>query len=947
MKQPNSFRWTVPFLASVLCVACSLGTQAIAADNSGDTADKSRPRLDVATPPLAPLMERFESSEADLEKAPTEEVPDFQRHVSPLFGRLGCNGRACHGSFQGQGGFQLSLFGYDFKADHDALMEESSARVDLDDPLESLILAYPIDADAHGGGKRFEAGQWEYWVLRNWVQAGAKFKPGRVQKLSRLEVQPAEIQFATAAQTQQLQVIAHWDDCTLEDVTCLCRFHSNDAAIADMSSDGVVTSGEPGDTHVVVSYDSAVVPVLTLRPVTGLNSADYPQLAADTAIDELVGQKLEKLGIVPSELCTDSEFLRRASLDVTGTLPTAEETEQFLDNTSADKRANKIEELLNRPGYAARWTTFLCDMTGNNEDQLRNFLPQGVRADNQWYAWLAKRVEDNMPYDQIVEGIVTAESRRPDESYREYCEDMSQICQDASGEKFAQRPGLVYYWARNNFQTAEDRAIGFAYNFLGVRIQCAQCHKHPFDQWSKDDFDNFEQLFGGVQARQQTLSPDSKSEYQEMLKELDVDTSLKGNLLRREFSTLLKDGITVPFPELIVRPNAPPRKKNRQKAPPTPKAKLLGGEWVELDRSDPREQLMAWLRAPENPYFAKALVNRIWAQYFSVGIIHPADDINLANAPSNAPLLEYLADGFRNSGFDMKWLHREILNSAAYQRSWQPNATNAADKHNFSHSVLRRLPTETSYDAVRMALVNDAYSMQAVDMAVPRAHAETGSSAKKLSGANDTDYALGVFGRSVRESNCDCDRSDEPSLLQTVFLLNDAAVQTWLSDPKTSWVSQVAQTYGWPAPSGSTAATKAQRQQFEAAIERVLAQLKAVDKRLATARKSGQPTQVAKARTQKEAILKRANVMAGKLGMKDELRSRLKGEADEPADVTMRPSQAMWIAENAYLRSLSRMPTDQELTRCVDFLMEEEKPTDAVASLLWSLVNTKEFILNH
>ena len=226
------------------------------------------------------------------------------------------------------------------------------------------------------------------------------------------------------------------------------------------------------------------------------------------SVRTIVFEKLRKLGIVPSALCSDEEFLRRASLDVTGTLPSPEEALAFAADTAPDKRERKINDLLKRPGYAAQWTTFLCDITGNNEDQLRNFLPAQVNPSSHWYQWIYKRIEDNTPYDQIVEGIVEANSRLPDESYQEYCAEMSEICRDKTGKEFAERPGMVYYWSRNNFRTPEDRAIGFAYSFLGVRIQCAQCHKHPFDQWSKDDFDNFEKLFGAVQARQNTMSPE-------------------------------------------------------------------------------------------------------------------------------------------------------------------------------------------------------------------------------------------------------------------------------------------------------------------------------------------------------------------------------------------------------------------------------------------------------
>ena len=664
----------------------------------------------------------------------------------------------------------------------------------------------------------------------------------------------------------------------------------------DRRGRGLVTSGQAGDTHVVVSYDRAVVPVLAYRPFPQPAGSGYPQLAATTHVDRLVLQKLEKLGIVPSSICTDEEFLRRAALDITGTLPAAAEV---------------LDELLTRSSYVAQWTTFLCDLTGNNEDQLRNFLPQTIRPENQWYQWLYARIEQNMPYDEIVEGIVTANSRLPDESYREYCESMTEICQDDSGKKFADRPGLVHFWARNNFKTAEDRAVGFAYSFLGVRIQCAQCHKHPFDQWSKADFDNFERLFDGVQANANSLAADARPEFRRLLNELQIDNELKGNLLRRELGQLLKRGNTIPFPELTVktagaqrkqRPNPNAKPKSRLVAATPPQAKLLGGEWVALDQPDVRQQLMDWLRAPENPYFAQAIVNRVWAQYFGVGIVSPPDDLNLANAPSNAPLLDYLSSGFVESGYDLKWLHREIVNSDTYQRSWVVNETNALDRRNFSRSQLRRLSAEASYDAVRMAVSNDVAFEKGRVLELPRAVTKPGASARNV-GRDDLSYALGVFGRSSRESNCDCDRSSEPSLLQTVFLVNDAAVQEWLSDPQTSWAAQVANKYGWQRPDDLT-------------------------RRLAAARAAGRSRQV--------------QALEAQLA-----RQKQRSQADVATTVAMNASQARWITEQAYLRTLSRRPQQQELSTAIGHLRAGDDPVAAVQELMWGLINTKEFILNH
>ncbi|MEM8734948.1 MAG: DUF1549 domain-containing protein, partial [Planctomycetota bacterium] len=606
----RQFRWAMLscVLGSLVCIS-HVNAEETAGDeaNAGDVASSV---VSSGASVLPPLYERFQvpatKQEAETSKSVANgEVPDFQKHISPLFGRLGCNGRACHGSFQGQGGFQLSLFGYDFAADYEALLEDGAARVDLEDQLESLILTKPVDADMHDGGKRYEHGGWEYWVFRKWIEAGAPFEK-ETKKLKRLEVQPLEVQFASEGEIADLQVVAHWEDGASEDVTCLCRFTTNDEAIAAIDETGKIKAGVPGDTHVVVSYDKAVVPIPVLRPVTEA-VAQYSQVKADTEVDRLVLKKLRKLRIVPSQVCSDEEFLRRVSLDVNGTLPAVTEIQQFTADDAPDKRERKIEELLSRPTYAAQWTTFLCDMTGNNDDQLRNFLPQRVNPSSHWYQWIYKRVAENMPYDKLVEGIVVAQSRNEGESYQEFCEEMSDVCRDKSGEAFADRPGLVYYWARNNFRSPEDRAIGFAYSFLGVRIQCAQCHKHPFDQWSKDDFDQFEKLFTTVRAQQNTVSADSKREYQAMLDGLDVDKKLRGNQLRQAFAKLLDKGEVVPIPELVINPPRVGRNKKRgANAATPPTAKLLGGDTVDMTSADVRSNLMEWLRAPENPYFTKS-----------------------------------------------------------------------------------------------------------------------------------------------------------------------------------------------------------------------------------------------------------------------------------------------------------------------------------------------------
>ncbi|HEV3115970.1 MAG TPA: DUF1549 domain-containing protein, partial [Gemmataceae bacterium] len=349
------------------------------------------------------LSPKIQGTAPDL-KGVSIETPSFRRHVVPLLGRLGCNGRACHGSFQGQGGFRLSLFGYDHQADHKALTDRGAARVNLEYPEDSLILEKPTLSLAHKGGKRYEKGGWEYHLLKRWIEAGARNDAGTTGRLDRLVVTPDHVVFQKPNEKARLRVSAHWSDGTAEDVTALARFSTGDEAVALVDPSGLVECKGPGDTHVVAFYDSGIGTVPVMLPSSDRLGDRYPEVPTPTRIDELVQSKLRQCGIVPSELCADQEFLRRVSLDLTGSLPRPEEVEAFLADQAPDKRARKIDELLARPTYAEWWTTRLCDLTGNN-GQYR----EGVFAADftrQWYAWIYRRVLANTGYDEIVKGIV-------------------------------------------------------------------------------------------------------------------------------------------------------------------------------------------------------------------------------------------------------------------------------------------------------------------------------------------------------------------------------------------------------------------------------------------------------------------------------------------------------------------------------------------------------------
>lgn len=862
----------------------------------------------IAADVLKPISERYAG---DVSK----ETPDFQRHMVPLMSMLGCNGRACHGSFQGQGDFRLSLFGYDFKSDH----EELAKFIDTDAPADSYALQKGTLSEPHRGGKRMEVGSWQYKVFTRWVEEGAKAVAEDAAQLVRVDVTPSEIVFDSAGQQVQLKAVAVWSDGVQEDVTPLCRFQSNDDQVAEINKTGLVTATKPGDSHLVAFYSNAVIPVPVMQPVSDRVGMSYPAVDTPTQVDELVVEKLRKMGVVPSDVCSDADFLRRVSLDLTGTLPKPADVEAFVKSSDANKRSAKVNELLNTDAYAAWWTTKLSDFTGANTEQLNNVSPMRNAVAQEWFDWIQKRVRENTSYDQLVAGIVTAKSRDKDESYLEFCEKMSSIYRD-DDKKFEDLKSMPYYWARRDFRELEARAIGFAYSFLGIRIQCAQCHKHPFDQWTTEDFHKFKNFFSRVSYAN---NGSDRTAYNKLVADLGLK-GLRGNDLRRKLPDLIKDGKTIPFPELMVTNRAQRSRNADGDYPVYETAKLLGGEEYDSNRAgDPRELVMEWLRSKDNPLFARAFVNRVWASYFNRGIVHPADDNSLANPPSNKALLDYLAKGFIESGFDMKWVHRTIANSATYQRSWVANETNETDERNFSRAVARRLPAEVAYDAIKFATASDA------QLATYHGSTKGRSIALATAGARyaRTQYALSVFGRSTRDSNCDCDRSEEPSLLQTVFLQNDSEVQTLLSPSRNTWIGQVAAEINPKKARNNRAANSKQAQ----ALRQQMAQLY----------KKFQRAKEAKDETAMKAT--QAKLKAG--------RKRLEAIAptrtDDADKVEIAATKVGDLVTQTYLRTLSRYPTDEELARSTQYVKGADDTVDGVRDLLWALLNTKEFIVNH
>jgi hypothetical protein len=882
------------------------------------------------------------------------EEPSFRRHVVPLISRAGCSGRECHGSFQGRGGFQLSLFGYDFEKDHKQMTvnadgDEKQVRINKEQPEKSLLLTKGTNEEPHKGKERYKKGSWEYNLMLKWIQGGAKLDVEATGEFSHLDITPKEIVFKKPGDKIQLRVLAHWKDGTVEDVTQLTRFRSNDDSVSTVSITGLVESKDKGDTHIVAFYDNGVDPVPVMLPVSDKVGTKYPKVATASKVDEHVIGKLQKLGIIPSEVCTDTEFLRRVSLDLTGTLPTPDQITAFLADKSPLKRSAKIHDLLKTPAYAAWWTTRLSDFLGNNARVLRGNGANnyGDRFSRQWYDWMQVRIAKNEPYDQMMAGIILATGRtKPGQTYEEFAREMSGYFRAENPLNFAERPNMPYFWQRSNLQKAEEKALAFSHSFLGVRIECAQCHKHPFDQWTQNDFKSFQAFFEGVNyggkgggGKAGGGLPAQTGEtvtYASLTKEIKdaVPPDPKGGnnqkALGEEFEKRVKAGEPAPWLEVFTtvrdtkgklseREIEQMKKKNPNFDGRVLTPRVLGGEEVMLkEYPDPRAPLMEWLRSPKNPYFAKAWVNRVWATYFHRGLVEPADDMNLANPPVNEGLMDYLADGFVKNGYNMAWLHKEILNSATYQRSWKPNDTNKNDEKNFSRFVIRRLPAEVVVDGItqatlgseRLASFRDDIENRAIG---PNANAGRAGGGGGKGGVSN--YSLNIFGKPVRETNCDCERTTDPTLLQTLFTRNDPELLNALEQSKgAGWVDEIRKA----TTTASPARAKGDIAQLEGLIRKMEFKLKENPDR----------------REQMEAELKAAKEKLAKL---------------VPSPTATKPTTANLddYINLVFLRTVSRPPTATEIEKARADLTAATSPAEGVRELLWAMLNTREFMVNH
>lgn len=706
---------------------------------------------------------------------------DFERHVMGLFGKAGCNNGSCHGSFQGKNGFRLSLFGFDPDKDYAALTREiHGRRIDIVNPDNSLLLLKAAGIMRHEGGVRFSKDSWQYQIFREWIKLGAPRSRG-TGEIADIEISPKEYVFAQVGQSVNMKVTAKFADGSVEDITPFCDFRVQDDSIARVSVLGEIKALQPGDSGFVVLYRGKVSSARILVPTEVKGDLKYPD--AVNYVDGAVFAKLKKLNVIPSELASDTEFLRRVTIDVTGALPTPEEIRSFLTDKSPDKRVKKIDELLKSPRHAALWATKFSDITGNNTQALEQPQDMQMKRSQMWHDWFRVRLEKNVPYDEIVKGVLLATSldgMKPEE----WLEQVKKVDADAAKydtSEYVKRNTLDLFWRRQQQVQSIEWGEKVAAAFLGVRLECAQCHKHPFDRWTQADYRAFANLFAGITFN----GKNGACSTQEVKKLIDAE-----NAERTKNSMGKNQNQVIQVREMYIstmaaaapgkRPGTGPLLTHPDTNQPLAPKAPAGPEFKFESGKDIRADLFAWMRSPDNPFFARSFVNRIWGHYFGVGLVDPVDDFSQANPPSNARLLDALAKDFIDHKYDIRHIERTILLTRTYQNSSVPNETNRFDKVNYARSYVRPMLAEVVVDIVNDALgTSETYNLsnnkddvgaKAMD---GKRLTEIGSS--RLNNPNLA-YAVRIFGRPPRTTACDCERTMEPALPQTLFRMTDGGL---------------------------------------------------------------------------------------------------------------------------------------------------------------------------
>ncbi len=618
----------------------------------------------------------------------------FEMDIQPLLTRFGCNAGACHGKSRGQNGFALSLLGFDSDFDYEQLVRAGRGRRIFPAAAESsLLLRKAAGKVPHGGGVRIPRESPSYELLRTWIQNGAPRNPPDAPTLVRVLVEPQNHSLAPQEKFQ-LRVWAEYSDGHRRDVTDASAFQSNDRVIAAVSPEGLIQAGPyPGESAIMVRYMNNIAVCGVMIPLPGEVPAEaYAALPRNNQVDELVWNKLQLLGMLPSSAASETTFHRRAYLRVIGRLPTPDEVRTYLADPSPDKRQRLIDGLLERPEYADFWANKWADLLRPNPFRV------GVKSVWMLDAWLRDAFRRNLPYDQFARELITAEGG---------------TFSNGATVIFRDRPDVV------------EIGSSVSQIFLGVRLECAKCHHHPFEVWSQDDFYGFASFFSRV-GHVGGLSPPISGDE-----------------------------------ELIFTRDSGELRHGRTGVPVAPKP-LNGLEMTIGPEDDPREALVNWMTEPSNPYFAKVMANRVWSDIMGLGLVEPIDDIRATNPASNEALLQFLADDFRQHGYDIKHLIRTITNSYVFGLSTVPAERNVSDLRNFSRYYRQRLRAEVLLDAV-----NDVLEVEEEFAAMP-----PGSRATQLWTYRASSLFLDTFGRPDPNQDPPCERTSDSTTPQILHLMN-------------------------------------------------------------------------------------------------------------------------------------------------------------------------------
>jgi hypothetical protein len=617
----------------------------------------------------------------------------FANDIVPILTKSGCANSNCHGSVRGQAGFKLSLFGYEPELDYEAIVKDAGGRrINRAEPRLSLILRKPTFGLPHGGGERFKAGSLEYNAILDWIGAGARFDTPGSPRLDQLRVTPDRMLLAGSGSRAKLTATGTYTDGSKADLTRKVQYSSNDESVVEVSPDGTVRTLRAGETAIMVRTLGKAVAV-RVAVVKDPPSASYPDIPRNNFVDQLVFEKLRRLNIIPSTLSTDREFLRRVYLDTVGLLPTIEETNQFLSSQEPRKREELIDALLQRPEHAELWATKFSDLFRVG------LLDQGNKGGRLIYNWLRQAIRQDKPYNEFATELLTA-----------------------SGNLFFNPTANFYYVTE--FAEPENYATNISQVFLGVRLECARCHNHPWEKWTQDDFWGFAAFFARMGVKDTYQNDESQ-----------IHLKLTGEVLH------------------------PKTKK------PVAAKYLDGAVVTEGLDEDIREKLAQWMTHPANPWFARAIVNRVFKHYLGRGLVEPVDDMRVTNPPSNPELLDALASDFVRNGFSLRRTNRLILTSRTYQLASETNQTNRDDQINYSRYYTKRLMAEQLIDAVTQVTGKpekyEGFPLGARAMSIPR-------------GAPS--YFLRTFGRMAAREVI-CERETQPAMNQAMHLISGDTLQ--------------------------------------------------------------------------------------------------------------------------------------------------------------------------